>query len=920
MANVTPQSFVRQIGSLFEGAAVIGLSDRQLLDRFTAQHDSAGEAAFAALVARHGPMVLRVCNQLLGDQHHSEDAFQAVFLVLARRARSIRDPDLLGNWLYGIALRTARKSRARLARQHRNEKHRAMSQPEASTTVTAEQVAIALEHAETLHSEIEQLPRVFRVPVVLCYFEGLTLDQAALRLRCPAGTIHSRLARAREKLRRGLTRRGIILPAASLAAALSPGSAPASVSSHLCETTARAAFSFAVGQSSAPLAADLAREVLRSMMLHKFKLVSLTLFFVGAVATSTGYLTLALARTDEPKSRAAIPQPPAVAKPDDTNAKPAPGRMFVVGRVLDPQGKPVPGATVMASARPKFLRPGAGDEGRYATAIAHANGDESGRFRLDTPRTSSSRSDEFTVVALAPGYGTGWVNVDPDADQPAGDISLEPEQLIHGRLLDLTGRPAQGVVVSVVGIQRVLVPDSNPQLDGRITSEGPIFWWARVNDIPGWPKPATTDADGRFTVHGVGRGLEVRLNVVAPRFAPQMIELATDDAPGAKAVSSSLQPAQIITGRVTLADSGRPVPHARVEIVSTGEGQRGSRSASFTTDADGRFRANPWPGNLFFVTASPPLGQLCLANRKRIDWPKGAIEQSIDLVLPKGVVIRGKVTEEGSGRPVAGASVHFKPHTRADGGAYQSDGQSETGADGSFELAAPPVAGHLAVLAPTEDFVLREIGNREFFSGQPGGMRLYSHSFVACEPQPGGLALEVRVTLRRGITVVGRFVGPDGNAVKDVWIIGPEILGQGAPAWRRWQINYHGNAVGGRFELHGRDPDRVLPVYFLDPKRRLGATAQLSGKSAADGPLTIRLEPCGAATARLLDAHGRPVAGYRNKYMVSMIIIPDRDPGSRAPGTRTASAARRVGCSRSIPSITRKSPCPTPRAASHSRL
>ena len=543
----------------------------------------------------------------------------------------------------------------------------------------------------------------------------------------------------------------------------------------------------------------------------------------------------------------------------------------------------MPGATVMASARPKFLRPGAGDEGRYAIVIAHANGDESGRFRLDTPRTSSSRSDEFTVVALAPGYGTGWVNVDPDADQPAGDISLQPEQLIDGRLLDLTGRPAQGVVVSVVGIRRVLVPDSEPQLDGRITSEGPIFAWARVNDIPGWPKPATTDADGRFTVHGVGRGLEVRLNIVDQRFAPQTIELTTDDVPGAKIVSSSLQPAQIITGRVTLADSGRPVPNARVEISSTGEGQRGSRSASFTTDADGRFRANPWPGDLFFVTALPPLDQLCLATQKRIDWPKGAIEQSIDLVLPKGVVIRGKVTEEGSGRPVAGASVHFKPHAQADAGAYQSDGQSETGADGSFELAAPPVAGHLAVLAPTEDFVLREIGNREFFRGQPGGMRLYSHSFVACDPQPGGPELDLHVTLRRGMTVVGRFVGPDANAVNDVWIIGQQILGQSAPAWRIWRDNYHGNAVNGGFELHGLDPDRVLPVYFLDPKRRLGATAQLSGKSAAGGPLTIRLEPYGAATARLLDAHGRPIAGYRGEYMITMIIIPNRDPGNRAP-------------------------------------
>ena len=99
-------------GRSSRAARIAGLSDRQLLERFTAGgRDPAGEAAFAALVARHGPMVLGVCRQLLGDRHHAEDAFQAVFLVLARKARSIRDPDLLGNWLYGVALRTARCAR-----------------------------------------------------------------------------------------------------------------------------------------------------------------------------------------------------------------------------------------------------------------------------------------------------------------------------------------------------------------------------------------------------------------------------------------------------------------------------------------------------------------------------------------------------------------------------------------------------------------------------------------------------------------------------------------------------------------------------------------------------------------------------------------------------------------------------------------
>src|SRR5271156_5905846 len=126
MAYLASGFVVRQIGSLFEGGSVAGLSDRQLIERFTAQHDAVGEAAFAALVSRHGPMVLDVCRQLLGDLHHAEDAFQAVFLVLARRARSIRDPDLLGNWLSGVARRAAGCAKLQLARRGKKEEGAAM--------------------------------------------------------------------------------------------------------------------------------------------------------------------------------------------------------------------------------------------------------------------------------------------------------------------------------------------------------------------------------------------------------------------------------------------------------------------------------------------------------------------------------------------------------------------------------------------------------------------------------------------------------------------------------------------------------------------------------------------------------------------------------------------------------------------------
>lgn len=182
MARPALGSVVQQVGALFEVGSAAGLSDRQLLERYNAGgRDSAGEAAFAAVVGRHGPMVLGICRQILGDVQHAEDVFQAVFIVLAQKARSIRDPDLLGNWLYGVANRMARREAtgrtpaAGGGRYDGSFRHGHVRQHEP----TADRPTIDREQAEALHSEIARLPRSFRLPVVLYYFEGLTLDEAA---------------------------------------------------------------------------------------------------------------------------------------------------------------------------------------------------------------------------------------------------------------------------------------------------------------------------------------------------------------------------------------------------------------------------------------------------------------------------------------------------------------------------------------------------------------------------------------------------------------------------------------------------------------------------------------------------------------------------------------------------------------------
>jgi hypothetical protein len=148
-----------------------------------------------------------------------------------------------------------------------------------------------------------------------------------------------------------------------------------------------------------------------------------------------------------------------------------------------------------------------------------------GLFRLDAVRTSSERNEGVGAIALAPGYGSGWVELDPDAIQPIADIFLQPEQVIQGRLFDLQGQPARDVMVMVSSIRRMLDRKTDKL---RERSEGPAFGWGDVSALPGWPKPAITDAEGRFTIHDIARGRQASLNIRDPRYAQQVIRIETE--------------------------------------------------------------------------------------------------------------------------------------------------------------------------------------------------------------------------------------------------------------------------------------------------------------------------------------------------------------------------------------------------------
>jgi len=283
----------------FEVEALAGLTDAELIGRFVAGGDPA-EFSFAALVARHGPMVLRVCYAALRDRHAAEDAFQATFLVLARRSGSLWVSDSLGPWLHRVASRVSSRARAMAARRAWHERQAAQMTTEVRTESGPDDLGSAV------HAEVDRLLARFRGPVILCDLEGRTHEEAALQLGCPIGTVKSRLARARERLRIQFERRGLIPPAAGVGA-LFVGQAACAVTPTLAITTIRMARPFAVREAMA------VRSVLS---LQRLMIPAIALLFI--VIATAGVVALP---DDHPKVEAA---PPATAATVPTPAIPAP--------------------------------------------------------------------------------------------------------------------------------------------------------------------------------------------------------------------------------------------------------------------------------------------------------------------------------------------------------------------------------------------------------------------------------------------------------------------------------------------------------------------------------------------------------------------------------------------------------------------
>jgi RNA polymerase sigma factor (sigma-70 family) len=440
--------------ALLQGGA--GLTDGELLERYVRGRD---EAAFEAILRRHGPMVLGVCRRVLGHEADAEDAFQATFLVLARKAHTVSPAGRVGNWLHGVAHNAARKARAMNSKRRLRERA-AGARRSAAPRKDGEDLLAALDEG------LSRLPEKYRVPVVLCELEGRTLREAAGQLGWPYGTVASRLARGRSLLGQRLKQRGLAL-AGTLAAALAEGGATAGVPPSLVGPTVRAAATFAAGGGAAGASAQvaaLAERVLKAMLLNKVTGASAALAFVmflGGLLALGGGPTWAQGRAEK---AAAGPQRPA----GPAAGPAAGGRGWREKATLRGHKGPV----LSVAFGPGLLATVGGDQVKVWGA---ATGKEEATFS-PLPTRESEAGSQFAEFAP----GAGWVRYRPD-----------------GKRLAVGGREGGGVVLQDLSVKRT----------GGRTVGCALFW-----------RGVSAAADRDLTIWAFRDGSKVWLIDVEPDF------------------------------------------------------------------------------------------------------------------------------------------------------------------------------------------------------------------------------------------------------------------------------------------------------------------------------------------------------------------------------------------------------------------
>lgn len=699
--SVTPHSSIaRDVQTLWQHGALGSLADAELARRFLSGPRDVAEAAFEVLVARHGDMVLRVCGAVLRDAHAAQDAAQVVFLVLARRMRTIRQVDSLGPWLHRVAIRTAKRARAL------DERRRAREQAVAQRIVRESAMNVSHASTEHLHDALNALPERFRAPIVLCELEGRTQEQAAHALGWKLGTLQSRLHRGRQKLKERLRRHGV-LSGAGLA--VTAGTRTAAVDAAWIGATARAAAELVHGggwvEGVSPGVVELTQGVMRMFLRDRIQSIALA---VGAVML-TGGISWGVLRTgttshapvesveSAPAARNSVAQERPRAQVDLAQDAPrvpvgvtplgGTGDFEVRGVVVDEDRKPVSGARVRLV---WYVE-------NPPTAVSDANG----AFVLRAKRNGSAhRYRGASVIAEdAAGERIGHANRSGLApDTSPLEVMLKPAQELRAIVVNSEGAAVEGAAVEVLAWEELKFEPKRTDGKGVATFRIPGDTW--VNAVI-----ALKDGVGADYYEHT-QSSPARPESKQP--PPSDVRLVLD---GARDVRAKLVDTE-----------GKPVPGVRVcpwyfqklDKLSN-VNVSGRAIASVTTDAEGIATFRWMPRRLLSGSTVPihvHSDRYHLIDRAKALYFSDATDDPLVIEVAERVMMTGRVLGPDN-KPAAGVVV-VAAGTNKSGDYWPY--LTTTDADGTYVMDVPPELHYIVTVvndrwsAPAHPSVTPELG------------------------------------------------------------------------------------------------------------------------------------------------------------------------------------------------------------------
>jgi RNA polymerase sigma factor (sigma-70 family) len=871
---------IRRLRGLVAGQHRQDESDEQLLHAFTSRRD---ESAFAALVRRHGPMVLGVCRRVLGHQQDAEDAFQATFLVLARGATALRRKSALASFLYGTAHRIALTAKRAAARRRKYEGQAPTRTPDDPAGELSWREVQAL-----LDEEIARLPDAYRSVFVLCCLEDLSRTEAARRLGLKEGTVSSRLAEARKRLQQRLARRGLELTALLAATALATPPASALPPAVLTATTSTPV---------SPQVAALTDAGLNGLSAGKVKLATVILL-VGSLLTGAGLWAYRVSASlptpglpEEPPAASKGSDRPQAAPPEKETAK----GVEVRGRVLGPNGKPKAGTRLLWFG---------GDDRLRQLGVAAPDGSFTVTLPMEIKQTSrlGDYHPEY-LIARCDGYGIDFLS---SARLKAGrpvELRLVKDRVIRGRVVNTEGKPVAGASVGVPAMH------DYERLDNFLTAWMKWHAWQMVPDGQKrlWTRTdallaTTTDADGRFALHGAGDERVVTVQFGGAGIADAELFVVTragfDPKPYNQAVldhsaqrfgsghpqilygpeiSFVAEAGKVLCGVVKAADTGKGQPGTVIWLNRVGD-DLPQVILHAKTDARGRYeirgirKANRYA---LQVLRNPATGYM--GNIVQVEDADGYQPTNVDITVRKGVIVTGKVIDRATGQPLPG-DVRIFPLS---GNPFAKDYPElhgprwlfgvESGDDGTFREVTIPGP----VLLTGEPDLRRLPGGEvewlgfkppvadpqypQYFQAQPGQSLRYfglngeggvhGNSCKVLDLQPGTAVVRQDVYLdRHGVRTV-KVQDAEGQPIGGVWATGL------SPDRSSRVVRLKDDAC----PVYGLKAGNPRLLVFYERGRKLAGVRLL--QSDEKQPVAVKLRPAGSIVGRLLDPDGKPLAG-----------------------------------------------------------